>query len=270
MSRIGLWGVEKRRGDTPVLDGATLAVAAGEIVVFTGPRGAGQSTLLAVVATALRPDAGELELDGRRIQALQSGSLPYVRRNIGYLPADPPLVGDETVLENVMLALGARGLSPAEAEAPARAALEDLGIAALEQRRADRLSLPERRLVATARALAGASPVIVLDDPSAGLDDQDRARLVSALQGARASGSAILCGTSDDALASALERAGARRLRLEGGRLVGAAGAPLRLVDPQAGRPLAAAGGGSDEDHQAAVGPTAAGPFAGRGAREAR
>jgi ABC-type ATPase involved in cell division len=112
--------------------------------------------------------------------------------------------------------------------------------------------------VACARALVAASPVIVLDDPSAGLDDQDRARLVTALQRARASGSAILCGTSDAALASALEQAGARRLRLEGGRLTGAAGTPLRLVDSQLlqlARPTGLDAAGSDD---------------GRGAREAR
>jgi ABC-type ATPase involved in cell division len=185
-------------------------------------------------------------------------------------------VGDETVLENVMLALGARGLSPAEAEAPARATLEQLGIAALEERRADRLSLPERRLVATARALVGCSPVIVLDDPSAGLDDQDRARLVSALGRARDGGSAVLCGTSDAALASGLAQGGARLLRLEAGRLAGNTGTPLRLVDQQASLDVTVDFQGHDQDDQdqrpelprdrAAP---ATGSLAGRGAREA-
>lgn len=243
MSRIGLWGITKGRGGAVVLDGVNLAVAAGELVVITGPRGAGQSTLLAVVATALAPDAGELELEGRSVVSLQSTSLPYVRRNIGYLPATPPLIADETVLENVMLPLAARAQSPEEAEGAARVMLDELGISALADRRADGLSSPERRLTGIARALVGTPPVVVLDDPGAGLDDRDRARLVVVLHQARAEGAAILCGTSDGAFAHALTETGGRRLRLEAGRLVGTTGRPLRLVDPEAGLALTASGG---------------------------
>jgi hypothetical protein len=70
---------------------------------------------------------------------------------------------------------------------------------------------------------------VVLDDPSVGLDDHDRARLVLALDAARAAGSAVLCGTSDRLLGTALAERGGRLLRLESGRLVGATA--LRLVD---------------------------------------
>ena len=242
MSRIGLWGVDKRRGGVLVLDGVSLAVAAGEVVVLGGARGAGQTTLLAVAAAVMAPDAGELELDGRRTTGLQGASLPYVRRNIGYLPSTPQLVPDETALENVMLALGARGLPPAPAEEASRAMLAALGLAPLADRSAASLSCPEQRLVAAARALVGRPPIIVLDEPSLGLDQVDRTRLVSAIGDARRTGSAILCGTSDPALAAALGDLGARLLRLEGGRIAGATG--LRLVDAEELRPLPASGAG--------------------------
>ena len=232
MARIGLWGVSVAREGVPVLDGVNLAVEPGELVVITGARGAGQSTLLAVAATALPPGGGELEIEGRKTGALQEGSLPFVRRNIGYLPPEPPLARAETVLENVMLALGARGVSPDEAELPAREMLAALGIEHLAERRASALCVPERRLVATARALVGEPPVVVLDDPSVGLDEQDRQRLVAALLRLKQAGSAVLCGTSDSLLAAALAERGARSLRLEGGRVSGATA--LRLVDSAA------------------------------------
>ena len=77
-----------RRGRR-VLDRVSLSVHAGELAVVMGARGAGKSTLLALAAAALRPSAGAIYLGGRNVHRLQSRSLPYVRRNIGYLAADP-------------------------------------------------------------------------------------------------------------------------------------------------------------------------------------
>ena len=225
MSIVRLWGVTVRRGGEaaphPVLDNLNLVIDAGELVAVTGLRGAGKTTLLAVAAGTLRPHQGEVAIAGRNLVSLQAGSLPYVRRNIGYLPPEPPLVRDETVLENVMLVLGARGLTPFSAEAQARTALGDLDIEALAERPVAALSLPERRLCALARALAGNPPVLVLDDPVAGLDERDRTRLVTALGRARQAGAAVLLATSDIAWTIALASAGARCLQLMDGRLEG-------------------------------------------------
>ena len=241
MSLVRLWGVtvQGAGGDPqPLLDNVNLVIDAGELVAVTGLRGAGKSMLLAIAAGTLRPRQGEVAIAGRNLVSLQAGSLPYVRRNIGYLPAEPPLVRDETVLENVMLVLGARGLAPAAAEAEARQALGDLDIEAMAGRPVAALSLPERRLCALARALAGNPPVLVLDDPVAGLDERDRTRLVTALGRARQGGAAVLLATSDIAWTIALASAGARCLQLVDGRLEGE-GPSLRLVDGDDRTPVA-------------------------------
>jgi ABC-type multidrug transport system ATPase subunit len=234
MALVRLWGVTVQRGGEaspqPVLDNLNLVIDAGELVVVSGLRGAGKTTLMSVVAGTLRPRQGEVAIAGRNLVSLQAGSLPYVRRTIGYLPAEPPLVRDETVLENVMLVLGARGLAPDAAEAHARTALGDLDIEALAERPVADLSSPERRLCALARALAGNPPVLVLDEPVAGLDERDRTRLVSALNRARQAGTAVLLATSDIAWIIALASAGARCLQLVDGRLEGE-GPSLRVVD---------------------------------------
>lgn len=214
-----------------VLDDLSLVVPAKSVAVVFGPRGSGKSTLLAVAAGALSPRAGAVWLGSRDIAGLQRSSLPYVRRNIGYLPQDPPLLDEETALENVMLALGVRGEAPASAAVDAADALVRLGAAGLEARRVVTLSAGERRLVALARALAGPPAVIVLDDPARELDPVDRRTLLVALASARDEGAAILCGTADPAFAAqAVDELRAQRLELDDGRLVGAA--PIALVRP--------------------------------------
>jgi ABC-type ATPase involved in cell division len=230
MSSVGLAGIALRRGGQPVIEHVTLAVEAGEQVVLTGRRGAGKSSLLAVAAGTLRPDAGEVVLGGRDITALQSGSLPYLRRNIGYLTAEPPFLDHETVLENVMLAPAARGLSPARAREQASATLTELGLAACAHKVVRLLSAAERRLCALARALCGPPPVLVLDDPGAGLHPHDRALAAQGIENARAAGSAVLCASNDGDLIAHLAARGARVLCLEGGRITG--GSPgIRLVE---------------------------------------
>jgi len=87
-----------------VVNGVSLSVEAGQVTLLRGGRGAGKSTLLAIAAAVIRPGAGRVFIAGRDILGLQSSSLPFVRRNVGYLPPEPPLVNDESAIENVMMA----------------------------------------------------------------------------------------------------------------------------------------------------------------------
>jgi ABC-type multidrug transport system ATPase subunit len=229
MPSVGLSGVALQRARQVVLEHVTVSIDAGELVVLTGARGSGKSSLLAIAAGLLPPDTGQVMIGGRSIAALQSASLPYLRRNIGYLPAHPPFIEEETVAENVMLALGVRSVPLGAAAEQARSALDELGLTDCADRVLAQLSAAERRLCALARALCGPPPVLVLDDPSAGLDDGDRQRVAQALRRVVGQGSAVLCASSDPDLIAALTALGARRLELAGGRIVG--GAPvIRLV----------------------------------------
>jgi ABC-type multidrug transport system ATPase subunit len=229
MPSVGLSGVALRRGHQVVLDHVTVSVDAGELVLLTGARGVGKSSLLAIAAGLLSPDAGQVMIGGRSIVALQNASLPYLRRNIGYLPSQPPFIEEETVSENVMLALGVRSVAVSAAAEHAGAALDELGLAGCAARRVAQLSAAERRLCGLARALCGPPPVLVLDDPSVGLDDEDRRRVAQALRRVVGQGSAVLCASSDPDLVAGLTALGARRVELADGRIVG--GAPvIRLV----------------------------------------
>jgi ABC-type multidrug transport system ATPase subunit len=248
MVSIGFCGVTLRRGGKPLLERAHLSIGPSELVLITGPRGAGKSLLLAAAAGIVEPDEGTVLIAGRQLSALQASARPYVRRNIGYLPPDPPFVREETALENVMMGLGVRGFAPGEAELLARRTLAQIGAEELgtDHRPVHDLSIGERRLVAVARALAGPPPIVVLDEPSAGLDRVDRDRLAEAMALARAGGASILCASNDGALGEALRAAGARRLTLNHGHLEGDQ-ALIRLVDddPRDGKGDRGEGGGS-------------------------
>jgi ABC-type ATPase involved in cell division len=218
---IRLEGVSLVRGGQAVLDEVTLAVNPGELVVVHGPRAAGKSALLAVAAARRAPDVGRVWISDRNVGGLQRASLPLVRRNVAYLPETPPLLEDESALENVMLALGVRGWEVAASETGARRALFTLGLDDCRQAPVSALSAGERQLVALARALAGTPPVMIVDEPGAGLGAEDRARVAAALAVVRDEGSAVLAATADEAMAHALGQRQARRVRMEAGRISG-------------------------------------------------
>jgi ABC-type ATPase involved in cell division len=226
---LRLLGVSLRVEGRMVLDEISLQVRAGELVVVEGVRAAGKSALARVAAVQQRPDVGEVWIGERDVAGLQDASLPFVRRNIGYFSADVPLLPRMPVLDDVMLAAGARGYEPAQARELALRALGRVGAVGLARCLPEALSGGERRLAALARALAGAPPLLVIDDPSAGLGAADAGAVLSAVLGAVEAGAAALCASPDGAFATAVVRAGGRRVRLEGGRVL-AGGGPIGIV----------------------------------------
>lgn len=228
---IRLDGVCVARGERRVLDAVSLAVGAADLLVIEGPRASGKSALLAVAAARQTPEQGGVWIASRQVGDLQRASLPLVRRNISYLPPVLALLENDSALENVMMALAARGLSVSESEQAARQALAVVGLDAQRPQPVAALSSGERQLVSVARALAGTPPAIVLDDPTATLGPTDSTRVLAAMIAARDAGAAVLAATSDVALVAALIEQGARRARLEAGHLSG--GVPGISVIPR-------------------------------------
>jgi ABC-type ATPase involved in cell division len=226
---LRILGVSLRVAGQLVLDEVSLQVRAGELVVVEGGRGAGKSSLAKVAAVQRRPEAGEVWIGERDVAGIQDTSLPYVRRNIGYFSDEIPLLPRLAALDDVMLAAGARGYEPAQARELALRALGRVGAVGLAKRRPETLSAGERRLVGLARTLAGAPPLLVIDDPSAGLGAADAGAVLSAVLGAVEAGAAALCASPDGAFATAVVRAGGRRVRLENGRVL-AGGGPIGVV----------------------------------------
>jgi len=226
---LRLVAVTLRLGGELVLDALTVEARAGEILLIEGSRGAGKTKLLEIGAARRQPDGGEVWIADHDVTALQRGSLPFVRRNIGFVEAQPRFLSGTSVLENVMLPLAARGEPLGWAREAAVRALGKVGIVGLGAHEPARLSNGARRLAAIARALAGVPPLVVIDDPSASLSAVDSGAVLSAMCGAVEGGAAVVCASADGAFVAAATAAGARRLRLDAGRLVPGAGTMVAL-----------------------------------------
>jgi subfamily B ATP-binding cassette protein MsbA len=169
--------------DAPALDGVSLRVDPGETVALVGPSGAGKSTLARMILRLHDPDAGAVRIDG---QDLRDVTLSSLRDAIAVLMQET-LVLQATARENI--AIGKAGASDEEIAAAAWAAGADDFLRALPDgydtvldARGRNLSGGQRQRVAIARALVRDAPVLILDEPSTGLDEITRRRLVAPLR----------------------------------------------------------------------------------------
>lgn len=190
--------VAKAYGSRQVLRGVSLEIRAGAFTAVTGRSGSGKSTLLHLLAGLTLPDAGEVHVLDRRVDLLDETARSLVRRElVGVVTQGGDLVPFLTARETVEVALELRGLPTAVAVG----ALAAVGLGDLVDQRVSRLSFGERQRVAVARALASKPPVLLADEPTARLDEEN-ARAVGALLAelARETGTAIVCATHDPAL----------------------------------------------------------------------
>jgi ABC-type lipoprotein export system ATPase subunit len=203
-----------------VLDGASLAVGAGELVAVVGPSGSGKSTLLHVIAGLDRVDAGTIEVAGAAVHRLDERALTRLRRDrIGLVFQAFHLVPELTGVENVVLPARANGGGAAGASR-ARALIERLGLAEAAGRRPAELSGGEQQRLAIARALVNEPALVLADEPTGNLDDAAGAAVLQLLRSVADGGRAVVLVTHD-------ARAGAvadRTLTLVEGRMQAAGG----------------------------------------------
>ena len=163
-----------------ILDGVDLTVRQGEFVVVLGRSGAGKTTLLRAINRLVEPTAGTIRVAGRAVTGAGSAELREARRRLGMIFQQFNLVRRASVIDNVLAGrLGyvstlpsLVGRFPRADRELARACLGQVGLAAMAERRADRLSGGEQQRVAIARALAQSPAVILADEPTASLDPQ--------------------------------------------------------------------------------------------------
>jgi putative ABC transport system ATP-binding protein len=158
-------------GETPALRGASVSVAAGEILAVMGPSGSGKSTLLHCLAGILTPDSGQVWFDGRRVDAMGENERSALRRDrFGFVFQFGQLVPELTAEENIALPLLLGGIRRAEALTTARAWFGRLGLDGLEKRRSGELSGGQAQRVALARGMVARPQVLFADEPTGSLD----------------------------------------------------------------------------------------------------
>jgi ABC-type nitrate/sulfonate/bicarbonate transport system ATPase subunit len=168
-------GVERRFGATLALQATNLQVAENDFVTILGPSGCGKSTLLRIVAGLDRPSAGEVLLDGRRIEG------PGADR--GMVFQSYTLFPWLTVIENVCFGLRERGLARAEQLEAARRFVAQVGLAGFENHYPKQLSGGMQQRTALARALANRPRMLLMDEPFGALDHQTRELMQELLLG---------------------------------------------------------------------------------------
>ncbi len=209
---VRLEGVVKDYGDevvTRVLHGVDMRVEPGEFVALVGRSGSGKSTLLNILGLLDRATGGAIWLGGQRVDTLDDAGLTAMRaRTLGFIFQFHHLIGALSVLENVMIPLAARdGRMRRDHRRRAEQALAAVGLADRLDERPRRLSGGQQQRVAVARALVGAPPLILADEPTGNLDSGTADEVFDLLRRmTRERGTAVIMVTHDRGLAARCDR----------------------------------------------------------------
>jgi len=209
-----------RQGDATltILDGAKLALWAGQSVALVAPSGSGKSTLLHIAGLLESPDDGEVYVGGTPTSQLADVDRTQIRRSdIGFVYQSHRLLPEFTALENVMLPQMIRGLKRVETIKRSTEILGYLGLGDRTSHRPAELSGGEQQRVAIARAVANAPRALLADEPTGNLDPQTADHVFNALmQLVRATRVAMLIATHNMELANRMDR----RVSLSNGQVV--------------------------------------------------
>jgi putative ABC transport system ATP-binding protein len=189
------------------LRGVDISVERGEFVAIMGPSGCGKSTLLNLLAGLDRPTAGEVWLDGERIDVMTETELARLRRlKVGFVFQFFNLVPTLSALENVELPLLLVGRGRREARRSASELLSELGIREKDGAAPAQLSGGQQQRVALARALANSPDVVLADEPTGNLDSAAAREVLGLFRDARSRGQTLLLVTHDASVASTADR----------------------------------------------------------------
>ena len=177
-------------GDRTILDGISVHASCGRVLAVRGPSGSGKSSLLSILGGLIAPSGGTVTLDGARVTPSSDLSL---RRRFGFVLQGYGLVAALTARENIAVVLQAARVPRAQVRSRVQAVLELVRLASVADRLVEDLSGGQQQRVAVARALVTAADVFLADEPTAELDADNRALIVSVLiERARAGGVVVI------------------------------------------------------------------------------
>jgi lipopolysaccharide export system ATP-binding protein len=187
---LAVEGLYKRYRRREVVKGVSLEALPGEVVGLLGPNGAGKTTIFYMMVGLVRPDEGEVRLNGAVVT-----DLPMHRRarmGLGYLPQEPSVFRKLSVRDNILAFLEETSLSPGERRERSETILRDMRIGHVSDTMGYALSGGERRRVEIARALVLSPDFLLLDEPFAGIDPISVADLQQVILGLKARGIGVI------------------------------------------------------------------------------
>lgn len=184
-------GLVKRYGDLVAVNGISLRAGPGEMVGLLGPNGAGKTTTVSMVAGLLEPDEGEVLIEGRRLR----GDTDPLKRRIGLVPQEPAIVEELSAVENLLFFAALYGLDGREARGAAAEVLELVGLSDRSRGKAGTFSGGMKRRLNLATALLHDPQILLLDEPTVGVDPQSRRAIFDNLETLKGRGMILIYTT---------------------------------------------------------------------------
>jgi putative ABC transport system ATP-binding protein len=205
------------RETVPVLEGISLDLERGEVVVLEGPSGSGKTTLLFILGCLMTPTSGRVVIEGEAVDPARPDRLSELRkRSIGFVFQQFNLFPALTAMENVEYALNVRGIRGRGARREAERVLEAVELSDRCRARPRDLSGGQKQRVAIARALAGRTAILLADEPTASIDSRLGGQVLDLFARlAREEDRAVLIVSHDPKVRAIADRI----IRIEGGRL---------------------------------------------------
>ena len=195
-------------GEIRALNGIDLTISDGEMCAIMGVSGSGKSTLLHIIGCLDRPTDGEYLLDGENMSHIKNSRLYAIRnKKIGFVLQDYGLIEDKTVLENVIYPLVfSKGVGYLKMKRKALDALEKVGIKELAIKRVSKLSGGQKQRAAAARAIVNEPDIILADEPTAALDHNTSASIMSLFRELNQNGATVIIVTHDKRIAELCDK----------------------------------------------------------------
>jgi len=226
---IQLYRVTKKYEGVPALCDVSFTIDKGEFVFVTGPSGAGKTTLLKILFCAEHADEGQIIIQGINTFRVKPSTIPYLRRNMGFVFQDYKLLAHKTIFENIALALKVVGTPSGEIERRAFLVLKKVGMEGKRHLTPPKLSGGEQQKVAVARALVNEPQVLLADEPTGNLDSQSAQEMFSLFRDINMKGTTVLVATHDLEMVRKMQR---RIITMERGRVLEEGRQPLRYPSP--------------------------------------
>lgn len=207
MPVIKLVDICKKYDDKVIFDNLNLEIKGGEFVSIVGESGAGKSTLLNIIGLLETADSGDIIIHNVKNPKLQkrSGSI-LLRNNIAYLFQNYGLIDNETVLENLMISLRFKQMSRKDKITKAEKALENVGLSGLGRKKVYKLSGGEQQRVALAKVMLKPCDIILADEPTGSLDDDNKNAVLDILKKFNEEGKTVIVVTHDTVVAECAKR----------------------------------------------------------------
>jgi len=214
---LSVKSLTKKFGEIIALDNVDIDIDDGEFVFITGPSGAGKTTLLKILLREITPDSGEIILDGEDIAKLPDKKVPQMRQKFGVVFQDFKVLPEQTVSENIEIALAVIGLPKTEWKARIDHVLKLVGLFERLDLFPSQLSGGELQRVSLARALVVNPKIVLADEPTGNLDWDTAEKIMDLLELVNKEGKTIIMATHNKVI---LEKHKKRVINLVDGKVI--------------------------------------------------